>query len=284
MNILIFGGNRFSGKLIVKKLFFEGHNITVLNRSGKSSVDCTVLKCDRNNFIKLSALIENMQFDCVIDMCLFNKQQAVESYILFNGKIKKYIFISSVAVYNENNSFPIKETDELGSWKMFGEYGLNKKEVEQYFEQQKDFPYVTFRPTYIIGENNHLNREGYYFENILKNKKINIEGDGNAILSFVFVEDVAEIICKATINQINTRESYNICNDEHITIIGFVELIAKILNKKVYFNYMNELVSFKNKNCFFSNKKIKKDFDHEFINLKPGLKSLSKFFLNKKLT
>lgn len=281
MNILIFGGNRFSGKLIVEKLFSMGHNITLINRSGKSPVECNLLKCDRNDYKKLGFLIKDLRFDCVIDMCLFNKKQAIESFNLFNGKIKKYIFISSVAVYNEKNSFPIKESYELGPWEMFGEYGTNKKEVEEFFQGQKKFPYVTFRPTYIIGKNNHLHREGYYFEKILNNKKIDIEGDGNAILSFVFVEDVAEIICQAAVNEIKTREAYNICNDEHITIKEFIILIAKILNKKVDFNFVNELVVFKNENCYFCNKKITKSFKHEFIGLENGLKKLSDFFLIK---
>ena len=281
MDILIFGGNRFTGKLLVKILFSKGHNVTIINRRGISPVRCNVLKCDRNDEKKVKSLIKGMKFDCVIDMCLYNKKQAQLSVEIFKNKIKKYIFISSVAVYNKSKTFPIDETYPLGIWPMFGDYGIDKQSIETYFKNQKDFPYISLRPSYIIGKNNHLNREGYYFDKLLKNEEIDLEGNGQAILSFIFVEDVAEIIYKATIEKINIRQSYNLCNDEFITIKGFIELIAEILNKKPVYNKVNEIVSFKNENCYFSNKKIKKDFKFNFKALKPGLIELSEFYINK---
>ncbi len=284
MNILVFGGNRFTGKLLVKKLFSDGHNITLINRKGIAPVKCNVIQCDRNDVEKLKSLIRDMNFDCVIDMCLYNKTQAETSVRIFNEKIKKYIFISSIAVYEKNETFPIDETFPLGSWSMFGSYGKDKLLIESYFESIKGFPFINLRPTYIIGKNNHLNRESYYFDKISKDKEVDIEKDGQAIVSFVFVEDVAEIICKVAIKEVELRQSYNICNDEFITIKGFVELIAKILNKKPKFNKVNEMVSFKNEHCFFSNKKIKTNFKFEFKSLKEGLTELSKPYLNKTIS
>ena len=40
MRILIIGGNRFVGKLVTKELYTQGHDITVLNRTGTSPVEC----------------------------------------------------------------------------------------------------------------------------------------------------------------------------------------------------------------------------------------------------
>jgi len=281
MNILVFGGNRFTGKLLVEKLFSEGHKITVINRRGIAPVSCNIIKCDRNDTKKLESLIQGIKFDCVIDMCLFNIDQAKASVKIFNNKIEKYIFISSVAVYNKSESFPIDEKSTLGLWPMFGSYGVDKLLVENYFESIKDFPFINLRPTYIIGKDNHLNREGYYFDKILKGEAIDIEKDGQAILSFVFVEDVADIIYEIIIKKVVLRESYNICNDEFITIKGFIFMICNILGKVPVFNKVNEMVSFKNENCFFSNKKIKNDFKFEFKSLRQGLTELSKSYQNK---
>lgn len=280
MNILVFGGNRFTGKLLVEKLFSEGHKITVINRRGIAPVFCKIIKCDRNDTKKLESLIKGLKFDCVIDMCLFNIEQAKASFKIFNKRIKKYIFISSIAVYDKTGSFPKDEESRLGSWPMFGSYGENKLLVEKYFHKTKDFPFLILRPTYIIGKNNHLYRESYYFDKLINDEVIDLEGNGQAILSFVFVEDVAEIIFKATLEKIKLRESYNICNDEFITIKDFIELIAKILNKKVRYKKVNKLVSFKNENCFFKNKKIKNDFKYNFKSLKVGLTEMSNLFIN----
>ena len=283
MNILVIGGNRFTGKLLVEKLFSKGHSITVINRRGIAPVACNVIKCDRNDTEKLELLMQGRSFDCVIDMCLFNIQQAKATVKMFNNKIEKYIFISSVAVYKESASFPIDENSTLGLWPMFGSYGLDKLLVENYFESIKDFPFINLRPTYIIGKDNHLNREGYYFDKISKGEKIDIEKDGEAILSFVFVEDVADIIYEIIIKKVVLRESYNICNDEFITIKEFILMICNILGKVPVFNEVPEIVSFKNEHCFFSNKKIKNDFKFEFKSLKQGLTELSKSYQNKTL-
>ena len=96
MNILVFGGNRFTGKLLVEKLFSNGHKITVINRRGIAPVSCEIIKCDRNDTKKLESLIQGLKFDCVIDMCLFNIDQAKACVKIFNNKIQKYIFISSI--------------------------------------------------------------------------------------------------------------------------------------------------------------------------------------------
>lgn len=279
MNILILGGNRFTGKLITEKLYTGGHSVTLINRKGSAPVPCEVIKCDRNDYEQMSLAIGDRSFDCIIDMCLFNKKQAEISIKLFNNKIKKYIFISSVAVYKKSEFFPITENAPLGAWPLFGDYGNEKMEIENYFESLKDFPFICLRPTYIIGKNNHLNRENYYFDTLLNNQKINIEDDGQAIVSFVFVEDAAEIIYQLTLSNAKLRQAYNVCNDEFVTIKGFIETIASIVKRKPNYNQVNEIVSFKNEHCFFSNEKIKKELNFKFKSLKKGLTELYEYNL-----
>jgi len=73
MKILVFGGNRFCGKLIVKQLHYAGHEVTVLNRSGDRYVDCEVIRGDRN---EITDKIKFEYYDAIIDMCLYNVEQA----------------------------------------------------------------------------------------------------------------------------------------------------------------------------------------------------------------
>lgn len=283
MNILIFGGNRFTGKLVLENLFANGHKITVINRKGTASVDCKIIKCDRNNKNKLKSFLNGLKFDCVIDMCLYDIKQAKITVNILRNNVKKYIFVSSIAVYAKTKKLPIDETYTLGSWPMFGNYGINKISIEEYFKSLTDFPFINLRPTYIIGKNNHLNREGYYFKNLLNNQPINLEDDGKAILSFVFVEDVADLICIIAQKKTSLRESYNICNDEFISIKKFIELIARILNKKPIFKKTKEMVSFKNEDCYFSNLKVKNQFNFNFKSLEVGLNELSHYFLKNQI-
>lgn len=271
MNILVIGGNRFCGKLVTKNLYTQGHNITVFNRKGTAPVACEIIQGDRNNKKYLQLSLQDKHYDCIIDMCLYNLEQAKRSIPIFAKKTKNYILISSVAVYEKSNLFPINEKHKTGSWDLFGNYGLQKSKIEDYLSSFENLWYTILRPTYVIGKNNHHNREGYYFDKILNNQPVDIEGDGQAILSFVFVEDLANIIGIIATSKVHNKQIYNVCNDEFVTIKGFIEMISSIAKKEPDFNFVKNKVSFKNEHCFFSNKKIKNDLNYKFKTLKNGL-------------
>ena len=277
MDILILGGNRFSGRLVTERLYNQGHNITVLNRKGTSPVPCETTQCDRNEENELKNTLRNRFFDCIIDMCLYNLEQAKKSVPLFKDRTNKYIFISSIAAYKQSEVFPIDETFSMGPWPLYGDYGIEKCKVEQYVVSQEAFPYIILRPSYVVGKNNHHNREGYYFDKILNDESVDVEGDGQAILSFVFVEDLAEIITKFATADNLINEVYNVCNDEFITIKGLIKLISSITEKPVVSNTVDTVVSFKNEHCFFSNEKIKKHLGFKFKTLRQGLTELYEY-------
>jgi len=275
MKILIFGGNRFVGKLITKKLALDGHDVTILNRSGTSPISCNVIKCDRNNKNDLEKNIGVNKYDCVIDMCLYNLEQAVNTVDILKSNVDKYIFVSSTAVYQEPFNFPLKETHKIGGGKIFGNYGINKSLIEKYFSDLRNFPYIIVRPTYILGEDNHLNREKYFFDKIINDESVELELDGNALLSFIFADDVANIILKLATTNSKTKKVYNLSNDEHLSINKFVELISLTVGKKLKIKYVNESFHFKNTNHIISNKSIKKVIgNYQFQTLKDGLKKI----------
>jgi len=274
MKILVMGGNRFCGKLVVEYLHSQGHELTVFNRTGTAPVSCEIIQGDRNDKDILRSSFHNKNYDCIIDMCLYKLEQAEKSTPIFVQKTKNYIFISSIAVYKKTNLFPIGESCPTGKWPLFEDYGVQKSKIENYLASFNDLCYTILRPTYVIGKNNHHKREGYYFEKILNNEIVDVEGDGQAILSFIFVEDLANIISIFATSTMADKDVYNICNDEAITITGFIALISDIIGKKANLNFVDKKVSFKNEHCFFSNKKIKNHLNYNFITLKHGLEQI----------
>ena len=84
------GGNRFCGKLVVKLLHAQGHHVTVFNRSGTAPVSCKIIQGDRNIEDVLRSSFENKKYDCIIDMCLYNLEQAEKSIPIFVEKTKNY--------------------------------------------------------------------------------------------------------------------------------------------------------------------------------------------------
>ncbi len=74
MNCLIIGGNRFVGKRLAIKLKSSNNQVTVFNRSGTGHSDVYVIKGDRNIKTHLEQINFN-EYDCIIDMCLYNLTQ-----------------------------------------------------------------------------------------------------------------------------------------------------------------------------------------------------------------
>jgi dTDP-glucose 4,6-dehydratase len=271
-NLLILGGTNFIGPYLVDFLLKSNkYNIFMLNRSGNNlnNNKITCFKCDRNDFNTLSNIIENIKLDIVVDMCLFNLKQAENIYTILTKKsIKKYIFLSSIASYEHTHKYPLIESNKLGEWTLFGTYGINKMECENFIKSKNNFPYVILKPTYILGKNNYIYREQYYFDKIKNNEPLLIDSDGNAILQFVFVEDVAQILFLSILNDDIINESINICNDDLITIHYLIKLIEdktskKTIIKNVYDENNNE-IPFKNNNIIISNSKSKDIFNFKY--------------------
>lgn len=277
MKILIIGGNRFVGKLVTKKLHELGHDLTLMNRTGTSPVQCKVLKCDRNNPIEFEQAIGDNYYDAIIDMCLYNLTQAKITTSILGHRSQKYIFISSIASYEATGYWPIDETAPLGGMKCFGDYGSEKAEVEQYLQSIDNFPYIILRPTYIIGKDNHVYREKYYFDQILNSEAVNVGSEKNCVASFVFVEDVAEIICLLTTWNSLLRQTYNLAGDEHVTIEKLIDIISDITDMPYTLQDINGAGKFADTHAIIDNQKIKQRLNFKFRTLEKGLKEFYEY-------
>ena len=66
---------------------------------------------------------------------------------------------------------------------------------------------------------------------MLKNKKINLHGSGKSVRSFIFMNDVSEILYKILKDKKNIGQTYHISTKKFISIKRLVSTILKILGK-----------------------------------------------------
>ena len=252
-DILIIGGNRFVGKLVAKQLYDQNYHVTVLNRAGTKPFDkCNVIKMDRYDIGST-----NISPKIVIDMCAYTVNQ-VKNLLgsLDTSNLNQYIVISSMA----------------SEYSFFGEYGKNKAEIELFLRFEANIPYVILRPTYIIGKTDHHKRIDYFLNCIENGYDLKIDGDGNEKLSFVFMEDVASVINKVVqLGVVN--KTYNICNDEQISMNKLIELFFKITGKNTPIQYqIPNSNDFKDEQCVCSNQLTKSELEIEFKSLEEGIR------------
>ena len=230
--ILVTGGTVFVSKYVAKYFQSNKYEVYVLNRGSKQQIENINLICaNRNN---LKDCLKDFYFDSIIDVCGYN-QQDIKNILDAVGGFKDYIFISSSAVYPETNMQPFSENQSIGVNKIWGKYGTDKIEAEEYLISKVPNAYI-LRPPYLYGPMQNVYREPFVFECALKNRKFYIPNDGKMKLQFFHVDDLCKVIEKI-LEKHPTNHIYNVGNTESIDINTFIELCYKVVGtplEKVY--------------------------------------------------
>lgn len=240
--ILIMGGNQFVGKEIVKKFLEKDYIVYVINRGMRKNIEGVVfLKADRNNLVEIENILKGIEVDIIIDVSAYTEEQVDILHKVMRNKFKQYILISSASVYNNIESTPVNEESQTGENLVWGDYAKNKYLAEKKtIENSKlyNFKYTIFRPFYIYGIGNNLDRENYFFSRIKYNLPIYIPSKNN-IIQFGYVEDLALAIKSSIGNSDFYNQIFNISGDEYVTMSEFSEICGKVISKKAIIKYIN---------------------------------------------
>lgn len=222
--VLVTGGAGFIGSHLVDKLIDKGYNVIAVDNlsTGKSEyinnkvlfyqIDITNIDAIKQVFqvhkpstvfhlaaqISVSRSTREPAFDALTNVV--GTVNLLEASIE-NGT-KKFVFSSSGGVvYGEVDEYPIKETmpfapvSPYGISKMTGEYYL------RFFKREKGLDYAALRYANVYGPRQDPYGEAgvvaIFINKILKGEKPVINGDGEYIRDYVFVDDVVNANIKA---------------------------------------------------------------------------------------
>ncbi len=243
MKVLLIGGSRFVGLEILLQLLEKNYEITVFNRGNNNKnlpSNVQILEGDRKKKEDIEKLLKNKSFDIVIDTCGYIPLDVEIMIELFRGKIKQYIFCSTVSVYDFERIYtmPIKEDFTLNyalveSDNPYVNYGSNKTLCEKALLSNGSFPVTIFRPVYIYGPHNYIYREAYFFDRIENDRPILIPDGGFNVAHYVHVEDLGRAFISSIGNKNTYNQIYNLASEEVVTIYSFSKLCGKALSKEV---------------------------------------------------
>lgn len=240
--ILIMGGNQFVGKKIVEKFLEKNYTVYALNRGRRKNIEGVIfLKADRNNFFEMENVLKNIEIDIIVDVSAYTGEQVDILHKLMKNKFKQYILISSASVYNNIEYTPVNEESLVGENLIWGDYAKNKYLAEKKTIENSNlynFKYTIFRPFYIYGIGNNLERENYFFSRIKYNLPIFIPSKNN-IIQFGYVEDLVLAIESSIENSDFYNQIFNISGDEYVTMSEFAEICGKVMSKKAIIKYIN---------------------------------------------
>jgi len=236
-NILVLGGTRFFGRELVELLIEEGHNVAIMTR-GKSGNPfgnkVEHLKGDRSNKEELEKIVEGRTFDIVYDNICYSPNEAYEFCEVFNGKIGKLVFTSTLSTYEldgkvkrETDFDPYQYEIRLGNSEDFS-YGEGKRQAEAVFYKYAKFPVVAVRFPIVMGENDYTRRLHFHVERVAGGEPIGFL-NMDAEMSFIQATEAARFLKWAGFSEV--EGPYNATANGKVALSDLMKLVEEATGK-----------------------------------------------------
>ena len=274
MKILLTGASGFIGRHVLQKLLgkYSARELVALSSeklSGIHVIDSRnyTFKDDiftSNGCSDIEVLLHMGAFtpkskDFVSNLPLSNSNIINTQKIIFSRlpNLKKVIFLSTIDVYKPselyNEETPTIPTTLYGWSKLYCE-----KMIEEYSQSRNLICNILrIGHVYGVGEYQYKKIIPTLIQKVINNESVELFGDGEALRTFIYIDDVSEAICKAI--DFEGSGVTNIVGTEAITINNLVREICLIESKKIPVKYIHAEST--NRNFIFDNTLFMKRFN-----------------------
>lgn len=261
--IFITGGAGFIANTIISRLIANNqiivydnfHRDTLSNSKYNNHPNLSIVKGDILDFDKLKLAMQQSEIvihaagiagiDTVIKnpvttmkVNMIGTANALEA--AFQNKITDRIIDFSTSEVFGSMAFKSTENDNTiagSAGQARWTYAVSKlagEHLAKAYHKQYDLPIVTIRPFNIYGPGQ--TGEGamqIFIKLALQNKTLHIDGDGNQIRAWCFVDDFVNCLMLCIEKPEAIGESFNIGNSRAvITILGLAQTVCRVLNSK----------------------------------------------------
>jgi 2'-hydroxyisoflavone reductase len=238
--ILVIGGTHFIGKLLVSDLLKAGHEVHILHRKQRQPFGKRVhnLIGDRNNAASIQKAVGATRFDVVFDFAYDWERgttgtEIAETAQIFDGKVSRYIFMSSVAAYGDGLNH--HEGDALAPDDHPNAYARNKAMSERALfrlHQRTGFPIITLRPPFVYGAGNPFYREAFFWDRFRAGRPVIVPSEGHRLMQFVYVKDLVDLALRAMELRSTVGHAFNTANPRAITQHELLMHLARVAGVK----------------------------------------------------
>jgi len=242
MKILITGGSGFIGRYMVKKLLDKGHSIVVYDINSPAFEGANYCYGDMLDKKKLWDCIE--QADAVMHLAgLLGTAETVDEPV---GPAKVNI-ISSLDLFEACRRFDKTACYiAVGNYFMLNTYAITKTCAERFalmYNREHGTRIAVVRGLNAYGPYQKHKPVRKVIPNFvlwaLRNKPITIYGSGRQIMDFIYVDDLAEILCRALLNEHRVYHNVIEAGSGRETDINHIaESIIELSNSKSIINHL----------------------------------------------
>ncbi len=246
-NLVIIGASGFIGTNLLKKL--NNTNIHIIAVSLNKSDFPFFLKSeniiyeDYETFAKRKEALN----DYIVINFAYTRSVIVEdiedsksftykvSETIKNLNIKKYIYISTQSVYDEQRTKPAKETDPVLPATVYGEGKVNLENWLIAFTDKNNMDLIILRLASVVGEGMEQRITSRFVDYAIRSEQIKIVDSGQ-VFSFIHINDLVEALisflrCFSRNDLKIKNEIYNLGTDENYFLIDIANTIKNILGK-----------------------------------------------------
>lgn len=277
MKVLFIGGTGNISTPVSRLAVAMGIDLYHLNRgtSIQEVGGVSTLQGDINDPLTQS-LLSNHHWDAVVNWIAYTPADIERDLILFAGKTKQYIFISSASCYQRPVRSPhITESTPLAN--PYWQYSRDKIDCEDRLQKayrEANFPITIVRPslTYdtVIPISVGGFREYTTAQRILDGKPVLIPGDGTSLWTVTHADDFARGFLGLVGNYHALGHAFHITSDEILNWNTIYRTLAEALGRDIHMvhvaseticrlepDYTGTLLGDKCESTIFDNTKIK---------------------------
>jgi 2'-hydroxyisoflavone reductase len=219
LDILVLGGTGFLGPHEINYALSRGHNVTMFNRGSNpgmygDAVEELIGNRDPDVDGGLSVLLGDRTWDVVIDNSGYVPRHVRASAELLKGRCRRYIYVSTVAVYDFDVAIVFPETAKLADLEdpaveeVTGEtYGPLKAECDRIVRNILGDVCTVVRPTYVVGPGDHTDRFTYYVDRVHRGGDVLAPGGPGIEVQWVDARDLCPWI--VTLGENDTPGIFN---------------------------------------------------------------------------
>ncbi|MDQ1284089.1 MAG: UDP-glucose 4-epimerase [Patescibacteria group bacterium] len=155
------------------------------------------------------------------------------STIKSTNRLKKIVYLSSALIYD---NFEDKQNETFSPNPMT-DYERGKLTEEQKLEKFTDdagFNLCVARLSNVYGDVKNRGLINFVFLSLLNDEELTINGKGDSVRDYIFVEDVVDYIDFLIFwDQKREKETFNICTGKGYSVIDVVQTVEKIAGKEI---------------------------------------------------
>jgi nucleoside-diphosphate-sugar epimerase len=250
-NILVIGGTRYFGKLLVQRLLRAGHHVTIATRGyapdpfgERFGEQFTRVRVDRRNEHAMRNAFRNSQFDIVYDQMCYSPLDAAISVRVFAGKVGRYVMTSTIDAYRglAPREPAFMETalavlaqpiDTAYPWHdpalAIESYVAGKVQAEAYLMRDASLPLATVRLAHVLGGPEDFTGRLAHYVDLVRLRGLLRYTNAGARVSFMEASGAADFLVWAGAQDF--RGPVNAADDGALSAFDLHARVARVLDE-----------------------------------------------------